>query len=1104
MRRALLTASLAACLLIPAVAHAAGPPLVKSTSFSAVTTNSAILEAVIDPNGKATKYHFEYGPADCASNPCTSVPTNDPKNEPQILGSSPATAVSFQIEGLSPATTYHLRVVARNAESEKSTPPVVEGPDTTFRTYNLSPSFSPCPANEALRSGPSARLPDCRAYEQVSTEKNAADIGGEGNKVEASSSGNAITYFSPAGLPGGVGAQDFQTYLAQRGTEAWKTEGVFPPASYGPIARNAGWTPDLSLFFSNGAPAFEGPWSFRLRETATGDFSTLSANGPAGEEVFVGASADRNLIYFEAEAQLAPEVAPGTTNLYVFNRDTGETHLVGVLPDSDCATPPCAPAKGSEGGPYDWAAGGSVGNGGAGSGYYVQDEHAVSADGSRAYFTDRADGQLYLRERAAGPDPKTIQVSESQRLTPDPLGHRPAAFLGATPDGSKAFFASPEKLTDDANTGPEVQPPTIGRANLADVSEKDLEFLPAQARGLTTFGEYLYWADPKSGSIGRASLNQPGVVENNFITGLDTPQDVAVDSEHIYWTNGASGGPEEGSIGRALLDGSHVAPEFIAESPGEALFNEPSGIAVTATNIYWVDSRREKNGRSRIMRSDLEGNSVEVFASGGNSYVDLAVSGSSYYEIDGPNPADLKSFGCLRKLSLATEVQEAAYCNNQTGDLIGSFASLEVEGQYVYWTNPYSNVIGRASLSLSAVEPSWMSVPGDPEGIASDGNYLYWSANQNLVPNPGNDLYRFEASKPQGQRLTDLTPDSNPTDRNGAEVVGLLGASTDGSYVYFAADGDLDGTGPATEGDCHGRITKETGSIPTGSCSIYLSKDGSIEFVARSDASTNWLPTSDNGGEVVNSGRVSAGGHTLLFSSGEQLYRFNTETGLACVSCNPSGQGSQGEATLQSIRRHGPVAGPGGKQAFTTRNLSSDGDRVFFETPNRLVIADTNGLQDVYEWEAPESGSCTEASTAYSPPNKGCLYLLSAGTGSEPSYFADASASGNDVFIFTRDSLLPSDGDQVIDIYDARVEGGLASQNRVAPVPCEGEGCKPEPQSGPGPVPCGTGCFAGPANPKPKKQKPKHKKHRHHKKHGHGKNKAKRMGDYRQLQGKTR
>ena len=45
---------------------------------------------------------------------------------------------------------------------------------------------------------------------------------------------------------------------------------------------------------------------------------------------------------------------------------------------------------------------------------------------------------------------RTTWISASQRTTPDPNGEKPAELAAITPDGSKVFFLSCEKLTDDS------------------------------------------------------------------------------------------------------------------------------------------------------------------------------------------------------------------------------------------------------------------------------------------------------------------------------------------------------------------------------------------------------------------------------------------------------------------------------------------------------------------------------------------------------------------------------------------------------------------------------------------------------------------------------
>jgi hypothetical protein len=193
---------------------------------------------------------------------------------------------------------------------------------------------------------------------------------------------------------------------------------------------------------------------------------------------------------------------------------------------------------------------------------------------------------------------------------------------------------------------------------------------------------------------------------------------------------------------------------------------------------------------------------------------------------------------------------------------------------------------------------------------------------------------------------------------------------------------------------------------------------------------------------------VSSGGQVLLFRSQRQLtayhnngvpefYRYDAQSGrVGCVSCNPSGvpptaAGAPGVQTGTSF------FGLSGFASIETRNLSASGDQFFFETSDPLLPADSNGVSDVYEWEADGAGSCES-----SGDEGGCLYLLSTGSSPDPSHFGDASVSGDDVFFFTDQPLVGQDQDHLIDIYDARVDGGLASQDPPVVPPCNGDECR--------------------------------------------------------------
>jgi len=308
-----------------------------------------------------------------------------------------------------------------------------------------------------------------------------------------------------------------------------------------------------------------------------------------------------------------------------------------------------------------------------------------------------------------------------------------------------------------------------------------------------------------------------------------------------------------------------------------------------------------------------------------------------------------------------------------------------------------------------------------------------------------------------------------------------------------------------------------------GHCGLYLWKEGpGIEFNAELNAdggfagdAANWAPTTTGiggSGTFQKTAFLSEDGKTLLFRSQEklsafdnkgvsELYRYREGEPIICVSCNPTGATPESSPTMGTLK---PSALNGiAPASLASRNLSADGNRAFFETTEALVASDTNGngpagcpivgatlqafpaCRDVYEWEAPGSGSCSESSSAFVSSNGGCLYLISTGKDDYPSFFADASSNGNDVFFFTRQGLVGQDKDELLDVYDARVGGGIAAQNPPPQVSCEStDACH-----GPIPTPAEgsptSQNFVGPGNAvsKPKPHKPKPKKHKGKKKH---------------------
>ncbi|HEY5287943.1 MAG TPA: hypothetical protein VIJ50_12625 [Solirubrobacteraceae bacterium] len=338
------------------------------------------------------------------------------------------------------------------------------------------------------------------------------------------------------------------------------------------------------------------------------------------------------------------------------------------------------------------------------------------------------------------------------------------------------------------------------------------------------------------------------------------------------------------------------------------------------------------------------------------------------------------------------------------------------------------------------------------------------------------DLYEYNFNAPLGSRLTDLSVDPNEP----AEVVEVLGASEDGSYVYFAAPSVL-ATG-AVRGRC-GYLEKN--SLV---CNLYVRHDGTTTLVA--ELSSEDFPQWGGGGAQVTDlpASVSHNGQWLAFMSNadltgydttdvvrkqrdQEVYLYNAVANkLVCAGCNPTGARPLGLGL--SLDRD-EMTGLGGSypagseesegievasnvpvwtdQFYQSRYLSNDG-RLFFDSSDALVPQDVDGTEDVYEYEPAGIGGCNTSQTTFSERSGGCVALISSGASKDESAFLDASEGGGDVFFLTTAKLLSQDVDDSPDIYDARECSATKpcfTPPPVEPPPCEtGDSCKaaPSPQ----------------------------------------------------------
>ncbi len=272
----------------------------------------------------------------------------------------------------------------------------------------------------------------------------------------------------------------------------------------------------------------------------------------------------------------------------------------------------------------------------------------------------------------------------------------------------------------------------------------------------------------------------------------------------------------------------------------------------------------------------------------------------------------------------------------------------------------------------------------------------------------------------------------------------IISLDENGDYAYFAA-------GPLTEGAPEGeavyRYARETGTIErvgteatgTGShadeIGRAISADGSSAAFIGSGENSNreldvWhdgetktvIPVAPESIELIKWGQFSPNGLYFTYglvnegAGGEDVYLYDLTTDkLTCISCRA------GQLTGVGYLPPGPLGGTVNNQL--PQSIYNQG-QVFFTSEAQLVPSDTNGLRDVYVYQG------------------GRTSLISPGDGPYAAILMDTAKEGQDVYFTTSQPLVAQDVNKELDIYDARVGGGLASQNEAPVPPCEGEICQ--------------------------------------------------------------
>ena len=915
------------------------PPVEFGTAWStSVGTASAVLHAEANPLGIPAGLRFQIvDDAEYRRNGfqgAREVPA--PGEGPLELGSGIAlVARGAAVGGLAPATLYHYRPLVEN--------PLIEplaGPERTLTTRAAPAAPPPCPANEAFRTGPSALLPDCRAYELVSPlDKDNGDIIPLKGKlsvtpavlVQSSLSGERFAYGSARAFGDAPSAPWTSQYVAARGAGGWQSHAISSPIGR-PLYENAfanteselkALSPDLCEAWVRtiaDPPLAEGaqegfPNLYRRGDEECGgkSYEALSTaawrNVAEGSETALGLelqglSANGEQAIFVAPDSLEGSGAPPSqaTRLYAWSAATGPTFAC-VLPDRAALAGNCS-------GGYGSAAG-------LGLGRYSREQGALSANGERLFWTaGLGAGEIYMRQNPhAAESPRAHGAATGTATAIGPALAEARVRNGRTEVGNLEVlgggFAPGQELSDSAGKIPP---------------------------GTTVVSCSPDCLAPTALTLSQAAS---GTVLTDTLTGLP--------SSTLHAAVAQSGAFEAGQTisGPGIPAGARI--EALAEEEGE-------------------------------LRLTLSAEATETA-------IDAALSATS---------------PCTGAATGACTIAVSAPGEALSGTSASEFVAA-----------------------------------------ARDGSKALFRS--------GADLYEAQIGEAGGQLGVSATvPVAH-------EVEGVLGVSEDASHVYFASREAIAGSGKDSLG----------GEAQAGHNNLYLRDGGGYAFIGElsdQDVSTSFKGPVGSA-PVENLARVAPDGEHAAFLASAPLTGYdNTDAGsgapdtevflydaaarrLVCASCNPSGARPAGRENSgeDKILFNGPrwMAAwiPGHETSlYASRELSEDGGRLFFTSTDALVARDTNGRADVYQWEAPGKGGCQTSSPTYSPRNGGCVDLISSGQSGRDAEFLDASPSGRDVFFTTLSSLVSQDYG-LVNVYDARVDGGFAPPT-APPAGCEGEACQ--------------------------------------------------------------
>ncbi|MEZ5076447.1 MAG: hypothetical protein R2725_03280 [Solirubrobacterales bacterium] len=450
------------------------------TWASEVGVDSARLSATADPVGIPAIGYFEYVDQETYEatefEEATEVPAVGKGAGPLDFGGGEGGVTRSTVVELEPGTTYHLRVVVEDPLIEPKT-----GEEVVFHTFEEE-AIEPC-ANAAFRGGPSAYLPDCRAYELVSPlDKEGGEILALPDVTynlpstlnQSDTMGDKVAYGTYKAFGDAESAPFTSQYIAQRNADDWSSHFILGPRAE--LTMKAGgalnsevkaFSPDLceSWFRTAAEPPLEltagmpgQPNLYRRTDELCGEESyeaITTAPFPIAHEnpgLELQGAAENGAAIYAVRDSLAGTGAPAQPlscveddqdcrlELYYQEAGEGPPRYACVLPDGTAHPGACA--------------GGTTPDRGGG-GRTASVIGALAEDGERVFWSTKGGegaGKIYVRMHPGAPQSAGVGCAgaEAGQACTDAVsaaaegveGSEKSQFWAAAKDGSAALFTT--------------------------------------------------------------------------------------------------------------------------------------------------------------------------------------------------------------------------------------------------------------------------------------------------------------------------------------------------------------------------------------------------------------------------------------------------------------------------------------------------------------------------------------------------------------------------------------------------------------------------------------------------------------------------------------